>query len=147
MSMVLVVDSNRQPLDPCHPARARQLLRKGQAAVLRRYPFTIVLKDRIVAESTTHGHRIKLDPGSKTTGIAVVQEGTNRVVWAAELTHRGQQIRAALLSRAQLRRSRRSRKTRYRKSRFLNRRRREGWLPPSQESRVVNILTWVRRLA
>jgi hypothetical protein len=29
---VLVLDRNRQPLMPCHPARARELLRKGKAA-------------------------------------------------------------------------------------------------------------------
>lgn len=147
MSQVLVLDQNRRPLDPCHPARARALLKAGQASVFRRYPFTIILKNRSVSGSTVHLHRVKLDPGSKTTGIAVVQESTGKVVWAAELTHRGQQIRDGLLARRSLRRSRRNRKTRYRKSRFDNRRRPEGWLPPSLESRVANILTWVRRLS
>lgn len=146
LQRAFVLSSDRKPLDPCHPARARKLLKAGKAAVFRRYPFTVILKERTEAESITHGHRIKLDPGSKTTGLAVVQEGTNRVVWAAELTHRGQQIRNALLSRRQLRRSRRSRKTRYRKARFLNRRKLDGWLPPSLQSRVENIMTWVRRL-
>jgi hypothetical protein len=28
---------------PCHPARARELLREGKAAVFRRFPFTIIL--------------------------------------------------------------------------------------------------------
>jgi len=87
--MVFVLDSNRKPLDPCHPARARKLLKAGKAAVFRRYPFTIILKERRVADSTTHAHRVKIDPGSKVTGIAVVNEVTGRVVWAAELTHRG----------------------------------------------------------
>ncbi len=45
-----------------------------------------------------------------------------------------------------LRRSRRSRKTRYRATRYKNRRRKEGWLAPSLQSRVDNILTWVSRL-
>jgi 5-methylcytosine-specific restriction endonuclease McrA len=45
-----------------------------------------------------------------------------------------------------MRRSRRQRKTRYRKARFLNRRRDEGWLPPSLNHRVLTTLTWVRRL-
>jgi len=76
----------------------------------------------------------------------VLNEITGRVVWAAELTHRGQKVRDALRSRRQLRRSRRGRKTRYREARFDNRRRREGWLPSSLESRVTNIETWVKRL-
>src|SRR6266545_8266275 len=88
-SMVFVLSSDGQPLDPCHEARARKLLKTGRAAVWKRYPFTIRLKDRFAAESVTHEHRLKIDPGSKTTGIAIVQAQTNRVVWAGELTHRG----------------------------------------------------------
>lgn len=146
MSFVFVLSSDGQPLDPCHPARARQLLKHGKAAVWRRYPFTIRLNARTSAESITHPHRLKLDPGSKTTGIAVVAEMTRRVVWAGELTHRGQAIRDALLSRRGIRRSRRQRKTRYRQPRFLNRRRPKGWLAPSLQHRVDTTLTWVNRL-
>ncbi len=134
------------PLDPCHRARARELLNKGRAKVFKRYPFTIVLQDRTVEESTVHPHRIKIDPGSKTTGIAVVQEETGRVTNALEICHRGQQIKDSLESRKALRRGRRNRKTRYRKPRFLNRTRKPGWLPPSLESRIANIETWVRRI-
>jgi len=68
------------------------------------------------------------------------------VVFAAELTHRGQQIKQALDARRAVRRSRRQRTTRYRAPRFENRRRRKGWLAPSLESRMANVLTWVRRL-
>lgn len=143
---VFVVDRNREPLDPCHPARARQLLSSGRAAVLRRYPFTIILKDRTLDESAVHPHRVKIDPGSKATGIALVREGAARVVWAAEIEHRGEEVKRRLLERRALRRGRRNRKTRYRKPRFRNRRRREGWLPPSLESRVANVLTWVGRV-
>ncbi|MEQ8381170.1 MAG: RNA-guided endonuclease IscB [Coleofasciculus sp. A1-SPW-01] len=143
---VFVLDKNLKPLDPCHPARARELLNKGRAKVFTRYPFTIVLQDRTVGNSTVHPHRIKIDPGSKITGIAVVQEETGRVTNALEVSHRGQQIKDSLESRRSLRRGRRNRKTRYRKPRFLNRTRRQGWLPPSLESRISNIETWVRRI-
>lgn len=142
--MVFVLSSDRQPLDPCHPARARKLLRAGKAAVLRRFPFTIILKERTAAESTTHPHRLKIDPGSKTTGLAILQD--ERVVFAGELEHRGGRITQDLTSRRQLRRSRRSRKTRYRAPRLDNRRRPEEWLPPSLEHRVLTTETWVRRL-
>jgi hypothetical protein len=142
--MVFVLNSTKQPLDPCHAARARDLLRKGRAAVFKRYPFTIILKDREGGHVTTH--RLKIDPGSKTTGIAIVQKATGRVVFAAELTHRGQAIRDALLARKVSRRSRRQRHTRYRKARFLNRRRPEGWLAPSLQHRILTTLTWAKRL-
>ena len=143
---VFVLDKNLKPLDPCHQARARELLDKGRAKVFRRYPFTIVLQDRVFEDSVTHSHRIKIDPGSKVTGIAVVQEETGRVTNALEVSHRGQQIKNSLESRRSLRRGRRNRKTRYRKPRFLNRTRITGWLPPSLESRIANIETWVRRI-
>jgi 5-methylcytosine-specific restriction endonuclease McrA len=143
---VFVLDKNLNPLDPCHPARVRKLLQKERAKVFKRYPFTIVMQDRAVEESTVHPHRIKIDPGSKATGIAVVQEENGRVTNALEISHRGQQIKDSLESRSSLRRGRRNRKTRYRKPRFLNRTRKAGWLPPSLESRIANIETWVRRI-
>jgi len=146
MQRVFVIDKNKQALMPCHPARARELLRKGKAAVYRTVPFTIILKEREGGD--TQPIAFKIDPGSKTTGMALVADFKRgkRVIWAGELTHRGQQIRDALLSRRQLRRSRRARHTRYRQARFNNRRRPKGWLPPSLQSRVENIWTWAIRL-
>jgi 5-methylcytosine-specific restriction endonuclease McrA len=148
MQRVFVLGSDRKPLDPCHPARARKLLGQGRAAVFRRYPFTIIMKDRTAAGSVTHPHRVKVDPGSKVTGLAVVQAETHRLVWAAELEHRGQQITQRMTARRQLRQGRRHRKCRYRPPRFLNRAssRRKGRLPPSLQSRVENTCTWVARL-
>jgi RRXRR protein len=83
-AVVFVLDRTKQPLDPCHEARARELLRNGRAAVFRRYPFTIIVKDR--EDGRVSSHRLKFDPGSKTNGIAIVQERTDRVVFAAELS-------------------------------------------------------------
>ncbi|NET91195.1 MAG: HNH endonuclease [Kamptonema sp. SIO1D9] len=146
MSKVFVLDTNKQPLNPIHPGRARMLLSQGKAAVFRRYPFTVILKQE-VSNPKIEPLRIKIDPGAKTTGLALVNDSTGEVVWVAELQHRGFRIRDALTSRRQLRWSRRNRKTRYRKPRFLNRTRSQGWLPPSLGSRVANILTWVKRLS
>jgi hypothetical protein len=120
--MVFVVDSEKRPLAPCHPARARRLLMNGKAAIWRRYPCTIILK-RAVADAQPTPLRIKIDPGSKTTGLAILNDATGQVVWAGELTHRGQQVKARLDQRRACRRSRRQRHTRYRPARFLNRRR------------------------
>lgn len=145
MSNVFVLDTLHRPLDPVHPGYARTLLSRGKAAVYRRYPFTIILQQE-VQEPTPQPLRLKLDPGSKTTGLAIVNDATGEVVWGAELIHRGQAIKAALDGRRALRQSRRQRKTRYRKPRFTNRRRKEGWLPPSIASRIANIDTWVHRL-
>jgi len=146
MQRVLVLDNQRQPLSPTSPARARILLRKGKAAVFRRFPFTIILINR------TGGYfqpvELRLDPGSKTTGVALVQQNKDSdvVVFAAELHHRGHQIKFALDSRRAIRRNRRTHKTRYRKPRFYNRTRPAGWLPPSLNSRVDNCFYLARRL-
>src|SRR6266496_27411 len=147
MSKVFVVDTMYNPLNPVHPGRARTLLSSGRAAVFRRYPFTIILKQEI-EQPRVEPLRIKLDPGSKTTGIAIVNDARSEVVFAAELAHRGQQIKDALDSRRAIRRSRRQRKTRYRPARWKYRKnKKQGWLPPSAESRVSNVITWVCRLA
>jgi 5-methylcytosine-specific restriction endonuclease McrA len=139
---VFIIDTNKKPCNPVHPGTARHLLKSGQAAVFRRYPFTLILK----TESTEPVKEIqlKIDPGSKTTGIALVQGAY--VVWGAELTHRGQAIKASLAERKSLRRGRRARHTRYRQPRFLNRSRREGWLAPSLKHRVETTLTWVNKI-
>ncbi len=129
MSNVFVVDANREPLNPIHPGYARLLLTRKKAAVLRRFPFTIILKED-AEHSKVQPLRIKLDPGSRTTGLALVNDGTGEVVFAAEIQHRGEAIKKALSQRRAVRRSRRHRKTRYRKPRFDNRKRRAGWLPP-----------------
>jgi len=141
-----VLDSQQKPLDPCHPARARELLKAGKAAVFRRYPFTIILKER--SGGFVQPLALKIDPGSKTTGLTLVLEGKRgkKVVWGAELHHRGAAIKADLASRAALRGSRRSRTTRYRPARFLNRARPAGWLPPSLMHRVLTTTTWAKRL-
>jgi 5-methylcytosine-specific restriction endonuclease McrA len=143
--LVFVVDTEQRPLSPCHPARARRLLTEDKAAVWRRSPFTIILK-RAVPDAHPAPLRLKIDAGSRTRGLALVNETTGQVVWAAELAHRGQRIHEALLARKALRRGRRQRHTRYRPARFDNRRRADGWLPPSLASRISNVLTWVARV-
>jgi len=144
---VFVLNDDKTPLMPCKPARARLLLKQGRAAVFRKQPFTIIMKEQI-ENPVLENIEVKIDPGSKTTGIALVMNTKRgaRCIWGANLKHRGQQIRDALLSRAQTRRGRRSRKLRYRKPRFLNRVKSKGWLAPSIYTRVDNTLTWVNRL-
>ncbi|GAX38876.1 RNA-guided endonuclease IscB [Nodularia sp. NIES-3585] len=146
MCKVFVIDTNKRPINPIHSAQARQLLRNKKAAIYRRFPFTIILKESR-PYAPVADLRIKVDPGAKTTGIALVNDATGEVVFAAELKHRGFAIRDALTSRRQLRRGRRNRQTRYRKPRFLNRTRPEEWLAPSLMSRVHNVETWVNRLS
>jgi hypothetical protein len=107
MQHVLGIDENKMFLMPCHPAGARELLRKGKAAVYKRCPFRIIFKEK--SGSDVQDLQLKLDPGSKTTTIVRVAECQQgrKVVGAGELTHRGQAMRNTLLCRRQIRRSRR----------------------------------------
>ena len=142
-NFVFVIDAQKRPLTPIHPGFARRLLKQKQAALYRKFPFTLILKESR-PDLITPNLKIKIDPGSRVTGFAILNGA--QVVWAAELTHRGQAIKDALLSRRQLRRGRRNRHTRYRQPRFLNRTRPQGWLAPSLEHRVLTTLTWVNKL-
>ena len=69
---VFVLDKKKNPLMPTSEKRARLLLERGRAVVIKMFPFTIRLRDRIQGE--IQPVRIKLDPGSKQTGVAVVRE-------------------------------------------------------------------------
>jgi 5-methylcytosine-specific restriction endonuclease McrA len=137
-----VLNIDRQPLNPIHPAAARKLLAQSKAAIFRQFPFTIILKEQVTQDAQPL--EVKIDPGSKVTGLAILCG--SKLIWAAELTHRGATIKATLLSRRQLRQGRRSRKTRYRPARFLNRTRAKGWLAPSLQHRVDTTLTWIGKL-
>ena len=142
---VFVLDKNEKPLMPCSEKRARLLLERGRAVVARMQPFTIRLKDR--TGGVTQPVRVKLDPGSKATGVALVREAPDgqHVVWLAEIQHRGSQIKKAMDRRRAFRRRRRS-NLRHRQPRFDNRTRPEGWLAPSLQHRVDTTTSWVNRL-
>lgn len=86
-NFVFVLDTDKRPLDPVHPGTARHLLNTGKAAVFRRFPFTIILKEagpNVLVQDL----ELKLDPGPKMTGI-VIKQG-NKVLFGAELQLRGQ---------------------------------------------------------
>jgi len=143
---VLVIDKRKKPLMPCSEKRARLLLERGRAVVVRIHPFTIRLKDRVGGE--TQPTRLKIDPGSRTTGLALVREGsdgTGHILWLGEVAHRGHVIRDRLAQRRAFRRRRRS-QLRHRPARFANRTKSKGWLAPSLQHRVDTTMAWVERL-
>ena len=140
--MVFVIDADKKPLDMCHPARARKLLRGGKAAIYRKEPFTIILKKK-TEESAKKSYRLKIDYGSRHTGLAILKD--SKVCWLGQIEHRTD-IKDLLDKRRGYRRRRRNANLRYRKPRFMFRTKPEGWLPPSLMSRVNNIRTFVKRL-
>lgn len=158
MSKVAVIDTNKNVLEPCHPAVARRLLKRGQAAVWKRYPFTIILK-HAVDERVTGNYTLSWDPGSKTSGIAITSE-SGEIVYAAELHHRGNAIKKALGTRSGFRRGRRTRNLRYRPARWANRVRKvpvltaQGWTyqraeepkgnDTSKKQNIFNRVSWAQ---
>ncbi|WP_415838149.1 RRXRR domain-containing protein [Polaromonas hydrogenivorans] len=99
---VFVLDRSGRPLMPCTEKRARLLLERGRARVHKVMPFTIRVVDRLAEDSEFQALRVKLDPGSKTTGMALVRETAQNgvaVINLFELMHRGKQISEALTAR------------------------------------------------
>lgn len=145
---VLVLDKRKRPLMPCSEKRARKLLASGRARIHRLLPFVIRLVDREQGDCTMQPLKLKLDPGSQYTGMALVreQESVDAVLNLFEIAHRGRQISEALTARRAMRRRRRG-NLRYRKPRFLNRgNKKKGWLAPSLKHRVETTVAWVIRL-
>ncbi len=146
--MVCVLDQKKRPLMPCTPKRARLLLARGRAVVHRVRPFIIRLKDRRVEDCVLQPIALKIDPGSKTTGMALArveatEEGeVHHALFLCEVQHRGQRVHDKKVTQANARRRRRSANLRHRAPRFDNRKIAGGWLPPSILSRVGNVVTW-----
>lgn len=150
--MVFVMDTNRKPLSPCHPARARKLLSQGKAKVFRMEPFTIILNREVTDDVPSY--TLKIDPGTQHTGISITRNtGDNEdapewmdVDFLVQIEHRGGTVKERLEKRAGYRRNRRSRKCPYREERFLNREKPEGWFPSSIRSILQNTVTIAKRL-
>lgn len=135
---VFVKNMRGKALMPCSPRKARILVKNGLAKVIDYRPYTIQLL--YTTGETTQPIDVGVDTGTKHIGIAVVS--SDKILCKGEITLRDD-IKSNLDARKIYRRSRRNRKTRYRKPRFMNRKKEEGWLPPSLQSRVDHIFYWI----
>lgn len=126
---------------PCSPRKARKLLKGQKAKVIKRTPFTI----QLLYGSSGYKQEISLgiDAGTKHIGISATTE--KKVLFEAEVILRSD-IVDLLSTKREFRRARRNRKTRYRQPRFLNRRRKEGWLAPSVQNRIDTHLKVVDKI-
>lgn len=123
---------------PCTQKKARILLKENRAKIIGYQPFTIQL---IVptGESTQKVH-IGVDIGAKHIGIAAASN--NKVLVKGEIELRDD-IHKNMQTRSELRRTRRNRNLRYRQARFLNRSRKERWLPPTVQSKLNATFMWI----
>lgn len=127
-----------QALMPCPQRKARLLLKQKKAKIVGYKPFTIQLC--YATGEAKQEVTVGIDEGARHVGVAIVSQ--DKVLVKGEIELR-QDVHSLLLTRAQYRRSRRFRKTRYRKARFLNRRKPEGWLPPSIRAKINANFTWI----
>jgi hypothetical protein len=73
MSQVFVVETNKRPINLVHAGEARILVKQGKAAGCKRRPLTVEY------------------PGNESTG---------KMLWAAELRHRGAVVKQAIVRRS-----------------------------------------------
>ena len=140
--LVFVINKQGEPLMPCKKSTARKLLKENKAKIIKYNPFTIKLlygSSGYIQETT-----VGIDSGAKYIGVAI--QSQNKVI-AKGIIELRQDVKQLLETRKTYRRSRRNRKTRYRKARWLNRKRKDGWLPPSIQSRVDNQINWINKFA
>lgn len=136
--LVFVINQHGESLMPCKQSKARKLLKENKAKIVFYKPFTI----QLLYGSSGYKQEINIgiDLGAKYIGFAI--QSQNKVIAKGEITLRDD-IKGNLETRKKYRRNRRNRKTRYRKPRFQNRKKLEGWLPPSLQSRIVNTFFWI----
>ena len=150
--MVIALDKHRKPLGFITERRCRILCEKKRAVLLRRFPCVAIIRD-VDARTITDKprYRIKIDPGSITDGISIIDEAGGRIMFAMHIVHRASNVVSGLKTRAAARRNRRSRETRYRRCKWKNggtfaQKGNEGRIPPSVRSIIGNTETWVRKL-
>jgi len=130
---VPVVSKEGKPLMPTKPARARKMVRLGVAQKCWSKTGIFYIQMLIPVGEKIQNMALAIDPGSKYDGYAVSGE--------KEVALKGMAVMPSKVSdkvtrRREFRRNRRCRKTRRRKARFSNRRRKEGWIAPSQLAKV-----------
>lgn len=123
---------------PCTNKKARILLKENKAKIVSYNPFTIQLK--CATGEAVQPVTVGVDTGAQHIGIAVVSG--DKVLADGEI-HLRDDISDNIKARAILRCARRSRKTRYRECRLLNRKREDGWLPPSVQSKLNATFFWI----
>ncbi|NEP43184.1 MAG: hypothetical protein F6K35_29750 [Okeania sp. SIO2H7] len=127
---VYVINKDGRPLMPTTPRKARLLLKSGKAKVAKRDPFTIQLT--LGSSGYTQPATLGIDSGFENIGFSAVNEKEELLGGELRML-KGMSER--ITERKKYRRTRRNR-LRHRTPRFDNRRRKNGWLPPSIQHKL-----------
>lgn len=139
-AVVYVLSINGNYLMPCNLSKGRKLVKKKRAKVVKLYPFTIQLN--FGCENQVQEISLGVDSGYSNIGISYVTSKKELISATIILDNK---TSSRLTERRMYRRGRRN-KLWYRKPRFLNRKKKEGWLPPSVKRRydahlrIINLL-------
>ena len=138
---VFVISKQGSPLMPCSPAKAKHLLKEKKAKVVRRMPFTIQLN--FECENIVQPIILGIDTGFGNIGFSATTEKDELVCGTLVLDGK---TKERLDERRMYRRGKRARHHWYRQARFLNRKKKAGWLPPSIKRRYDTHLNLIDKL-
>jgi len=130
---VPVVSKEGKPLMPTKPAKARKMIEGGVARKRWSKTGVFYIQMLIPVGENVQDIGLAIDHGAKYDGYAISGEKEVALKGMAVLPSK---VSDKLTNRRQLRRGRRYRRTRQRKKRFDNRKRKEGWIAPSQLAKV-----------
>ena len=140
--IAFVVAKDGTPLMPCqNPKKVRILLKEKRARIFRHDPFTIQLFYE--SEMGTQPVEICEDTGYLNAGLSI-KSGKHEYVREELTLLCGEKQRH--MAQGMYRRQRRNRK-RYRKPRFDNRKKPDGWLPPSLQHKAEAHVARARKYA
>lgn len=143
MQKVPVVHIDGTPLMPCSPSKARKLLKDGGA--VKKWTKTGIFYIQLTTPTSKHTQPLVLgyDPGAKYDGFCVTSKQQMQTSGMLVVQNR---IAKKMEQRRSMRRARRFRKTRRRPARFNNRKKPEGWLPPSIKAKVDMRIQFLKHL-
>jgi hypothetical protein len=140
---VPVVSVNGKPLMPTTPCRARKMVRDGVAKKCWNKLGVFYIQMLRPVGEVVQDMALAIDPGSKYDGYAVASETETQLCGMGVLPDK---VKEKNKNRREMRRGRRYRNTRRRKKRFSNRRKKDGWIAPSQLAKVQLRLKIVKEL-
>jgi len=139
-SIVYVLNMRGKPLMPTTQQKVNKLLRRKKAKVITTKPFTIQLN--YPTGENKQPITLAIDAGYLKIGFSAITDTKELISGEVQLRN---DVSKKLSERKMYRRLKRS-KLWYREPRFDNRRRKDGWLPPSIEHKLNTHIKLVEKI-
>lgn len=140
-----VLHQNRTPLMPMKMGKAASLIKRQKAKIIKHFPFTIQLN----YETTKQIQPITMgiDTGCSHIGFSITSIDNKKEYFngTVEQEGKGNPTKDRLDEKRMYRRNRRSRLW-HRELRFNNRKKKEGWIPPSIERKYITHKNLIKEL-